>query len=284
MFRGTTAIRRGWLTRAGLRTTAWRKIFRDVYADSSLEVTHWLRSKAVSAYLAPRTSLIAGRSAAHLQGISPFDLSAPIEVLAPRPFGPVDGVTVHQGRAEPADMVMAQGIPVTSPLRTCSDLANWLDETEAVIFVEMFLARRLVTVEQLIAYADARAGQRGATRLRRAARLAEPGSESPQETRLRLALGRAGLPRFAVQQVITHNGDFVARADLSLPELKIAVEYDGGWHATRDQLERDRRRLNRLVTAGWQVIHVTSGRFRDDLDGVVAEIRTAIRIRKRSRS
>ena len=74
---------------------------------------------------------------------------------------------------------------------------------------------------------------------------------------------------------------FVARVDLAWPELKIAIEYDGVWHAgSQGQIDHDRKRLNRLVLSGWIVIHVTAARLRDDFDGVVAEIRAAIRTRK----
>jgi very-short-patch-repair endonuclease len=66
---------------------------------------------------------------------------------------------------------------------------------------------------------------------------------------------------------------FVARVDLAYPELRIAIEYDGLWHAERHAFLDDRRRLNRLVAAGWVVLHVTA----DDLrrpDVLVARLRT----------
>lgn len=50
---------------------------------------------------------------------------------------------------------------------------------------------------------------------------------------------------------------FVAKVDFALPELRIAIEYDGLWHGERRAFLDDRRRLNRLVAAGWIVLHVT---------------------------
>jgi hypothetical protein len=55
-----------------------------------------------------------------------------------------------------------------------------------------------------------------------------------------------------------------------------AIVPAGAWHGAPGQLHADRRRINRLVAAGWTVLHVTSVRLRDELDGVVAEIRAAI--------
>lgn len=40
-------------------------------------------------------------------------------------------------------------------------------------------------------------------------------------------------------------------------EVRLAIEYDGLWHAGAGQFGRDRRRLNALHAAGWRVLHVT---------------------------
>jgi very-short-patch-repair endonuclease len=73
---------------------------------------------------------------------------------------------------------------------------------------------------------------------------------------------------------------FVARVDFAYPDLRIAIEYDGLWHSERQAFLDDRRRLNRLVAAGWVVLHVTL----DDLhrpDLLVARIR-ALRAQRRA--
>lgn len=54
------------------------------------------------------------------------------------------------------------------------------------------------------------------------------------------------------------DGTFVARVDFAWPERKVALEYDGLWHAEAGQFARDRRRLNRLQTAGWRIVFVTA--------------------------
>ena len=107
---------------------------------------------------------------------------------------------------------------------------------------------------------------------RAAAAFADPRAESPPESRLRLLLARAGLP--AVPQFVVRDADgrFVARVDLAYPELCLAVEYDGAWHAEDGQFARDRQRLNRLVAAGWVVLHVTAADLRRP-DQLVARVR-----------
>ncbi|MBY8874859.1 hypothetical protein K7640_23815 [Micromonospora sp. PLK6-60] len=291
IFRGSAAISGGLLTRNDLRSSAWRPLFRDVYADASIRVSHPHRCGAVIRWLVPAGTAIAGRSAAALYGVAATSPEDPIDVLVPtgadrpspapssRRRGPVKGLRVHHADVCPDDVVERSGLPVTSPARTCWDLARWLDVVEAVVVIDALLARRVVTLAALHRYALDRAGERGWRALLRAAGLADAGAESPQESRTRVRLVLAGLPRPQTQWIVTAAGRFVARLDLAWPEFKVAVEYDGQWHDEPGQLHRDRRRLNRLLGDDWIVLHVTSRRLRDDFDGFLAEVRAALRSR-----
>jgi very-short-patch-repair endonuclease len=100
--------------------------------------------------------------------------------------------------------------------------------------------------------------RRGIVRAREAAELVRPGVESPMETRLRLLVGRAGLPEpvcgYALRlQRDVHIGYF----DLAWPTHRVIVEYDGDQHRTSvSQYERDIVRFERATEAGWRVIRV----------------------------
>ncbi|SCL48192.1 hypothetical protein GA0070606_1269 [Micromonospora citrea] len=307
IFRGSTAVARGLLTRNDLRSSAWRPLFRDVYADAHLTITHRDRCRAVIRWLVPVGTAIAGRSAAALHGVERVPADEPVDVLVPHPpaggsewagparpaapagaapvaaagrrRGPMTGLRVHRADVDPEDVVDLAGIPVTSPARTCRDLARWLELVEAVVVIDGLLARRLTDVAALREYALARAGRRGWRSLLRAVELADPGAESSQESRTRVRLVLAGLPRPRSQWVVTDGGRFVARLDLAWPAFKVAVEYDGLWHADPEQFHRDRRRLNRLLGGDWLVLHVTARRLREDFDGFVAEVRAALHSR-----
>ena len=77
------------------------------------------------------------------------------------------------------------------------------------------------------------------------------------ETRVRLLLVLAGLPRPETQLVIRNtNGDFVARADMGYADKRLLIEYDGAWHWR--QRAADERRRQALRDLGWTVIVVTS--------------------------
>ncbi len=216
-----------------------------------------------------------------LGGISP-PANDPVEVLVDPTsrFGPLHGLRIHVARWEDRDVRRIDTFPVTSPERTCWDLASWLDIVEAVALIDSLLSCGAVTIEQLRAYVTTREGKRGWKRLTQAVELVDAKSESPQESKLRVRLVRAGLPRPVAQYVITRAGHFIARVDLAWPEFKVAVEYDGLWHNDPAQFHRDRERLNRILGEEWIVLHVTAKRLRADFDGVVAEIRAALRIRR----
>jgi hypothetical protein len=98
---------------------------------------------------------------------------------------------------------------------------------------------------------------RGSAQARSVATLADGEAESSQETRLRLLFGRAGLPAPVAQFRVFDEEGFVARVDFAYPDLRIAIEYDGLGHGGRRAFLKDKRRLNRLVAAGWIVLHVT---------------------------
>jgi very-short-patch-repair endonuclease len=93
--------------------------------------------------------------------------------------------------------------------------------------------------------------------------LADGLAASPQETRLRLLVGSSSLPQPVAQFVVRLDGRFVARVDLAWPDRRVALEYDGLWHAEPGQFAKDRQRLNLLQAAGWRVVFVTAADLRN---------------------
>ncbi|GAA1735034.1 endonuclease domain-containing protein [Luedemannella helvata] len=281
---GAAAVADGRVTRTTLRSRAWCRVIRGIYADARTPINHELRCRAVATFLLPTGGAIAGRSAATLLGPGLCGPDDPVETITPRPARPrIADVIPHTGTVGPDEVRTIGGVPVTTALRTCWDLAQWLTLEEAVVLVDRLLHARQVTVTDLTRYADHRAGVRGIRRFRRVIALADGRAASPQESRLRVALRLAGLPAPQVQHEIHDSAGFVARTDLAYEEARIAIEYDGVWHGDAAQLHRDRQRLNRLQAAGWLVLHVTSTRLRTDLDGIIREVTQALHARRRTR-
>ena len=221
----------------------------------------------------PRGGLFSGRTAAWLHGL---DLAPcnPIEVTLPRrsPTSRLAGVSLTRSDVDDTDVANVQDLPATSARRTIADLARRLPLVDAVVQLDVALHRRLVRIDQLRLWVDAHTGYRGIGRLRRALDLAEPASESPMETRLRMLLVLAGLPKPQVQvSIYDENGHFVARPDLCYSAKRLVLEYDGGTH--RNSLVADNRRQNRLLDAGYRVLRFTASDIYQSQSSVVGLVR-----------
>ncbi len=287
VFRGRDAVAAGLLSERQLRSRAWRRLFQGIYVDSSVAVTHPARCAVAADFVLPPDGVIAGRSAAQVYGVRMGDADDPVEVLVPTasPMGTYVGVIVHRGTLGADEVQHVDGIAVVSPIVTCFQLAAWHGTVEAVTWIDGMLAVGVVSGEELVTrlreLALERPRRRGFRRFARALMLADARSESPQESRLRVRLVLAGLPYPSVQYVVRdEHGSFVARVDLAYEKYRIAVEYDGAVHVgSAEQMHHDRKRLDALMGLGWIVLHVSAPRLRNDLKGVVAEIRAAMRAR-----
>lgn len=278
VFRGDEAIRSGAITPDQLRSSAWIRKRYNVDADARLEDDHALSCRAAAVVL-PSGTAIAGRSAAYLLGVLHAAGTASDVELYPRAetrLGHRDGIRVHTGILDPSDLMLAGGLTCTSGARTAWDIARWFRAVDAVPIIDTLLGLGAVTAVELDVYARDRLGMRGSRRAATAITLTDGRAQSPRESELRVRLVGAGLPKPVAQLAIVLPGGRVVHPDLAWEEYRVAAEYDGLWHATADQLHRDRRRLNQLVGAGWIVLHVTSQRLRNDMPGIVREVRAAL--------
>lgn len=276
VFRKRDVVAAGLLTDDALRSSAWRRLYRGVYADAELPDTFDVRVRG-AALLVPASAVFSGRTAAYLHGATALvDPRTTVEVSVPvgARFGPVAGLRVHQSVLPSADVTKVRALAATTALRAALDIAVREPLPEAVVALDVLLAGAHVGRGQL-ADAASLMTRRGARRAQHAVALADPRAESPPESRLRVLLALAGLP--AVPQFTVRDGDgrFVARVDLAFPVHRVAIEYDGAWHGERGQLTRDRRRLNRLMAAGWTVLHVTAADMREP-EALVAQVRALI--------
>ena len=278
VFRGAETIRRGTLTADQLRSSAWLRLRHDVYADARLERDHTLACRAAVIRLPP-TTVLAGPSAAYLHGIGhAAGFRDEIHVITPAAVrvSAQRGLRIHHLDLPPTEITRRGGLPLTTATRTAWDLAAWLEPIEAVPIIDTLLALGLTTPEALTDLLVRHAHQRGRRRAQRAFALTDGGAQSPPESRLRVRLISAGLPKPIAQCPVRVSPALTLHPDLAWQEWQVAVEYDGEWHADPDQLHRDRRRLNHLVTAGWTVLHVTSKRMNNDFAGFVREVKTAL--------
>jgi hypothetical protein len=276
-FRGTRAVASGLVSRAQLRSSGWRRLFRDVYVCADRPVDHRLRTVA-AALLLPPGAAICGRSAADLFGAGLADTLDDVTVATPTSWRGMPGMQVCRRPLRAGDTRLFAGIPVTTPLATAYELARSLPLEEAVVWLDALGHARNLTRAQMRAQCQAHRGEPGWLLATRAVDLCDPRAESPPESRVRLWLAQAGVPAPIPQYQVLHEGEFVARVDLAWPQVAVALEYDGQWHADPGQLGRDRRRIRTLTALGWYVYPVTSADLHHP-DALVANIRAVLAAR-----
>jgi len=123
----------------------------------------------------------------------------------------------------------------------------------------------LMSIDELPAALESRAGRRGAAKLRRAMGRVRAGADSPRETHVRLLLVAAGLPEPLVNAEITVPGHpRRIFGDLVYQRYLVLVEYDGEQHRFDGrQYAADVERLEALAFAGWLVVRVLAHDLRD---------------------
>jgi len=147
--------------------------------------------------------------------------------------------------------------------------------TEGVVAADLVLHAGLITMAELRSYVAEHSRAKGIARLRRVVGLAEPKTESAMETRLRMLLVLAGLPRPEIQiSVNDDQGRFLGRPDLLYRDRRLAIEYDGGNH--RDRLVDDNRRQNGFVSAGYSLLRFTAPDVYGTPDSVAMQVRIVL--------
>lgn len=267
--------RRAGLTRRQLQGASWRRVDTGLYAWAGCADSPELVLAAVLRRL-PVGAVFSGRTAAwlHSLDVPPCD---PVEVTVPLTSGVStrSGISVQRARLDAEDVVQRCGLPATSAVRTVADIAGRRPLVEAVTIADMALHEGSVELADLRQTLASRAGRNGASRFRRVIELAEPAAESPMETRLRLLLVLAGLPRPEAQvRLHDEHGRFLARPDLYYPSQRLCIEYDGTTH--RESLIEDNRRQNRLQNAGFRLLRFTAADVIRSPDSVVTLVREAL--------
>lgn len=137
----------------------------------------------------------------------------------------------------------------------------------------------MLTALEVAQLAAQRPGARGVVQLRRVLGLIDGGAESPQETRTRLLLVQADLPKPETQIVVCDEFGYpFARLDMGWPEWHVAVEFDGAQHWTDSaQRTRDIDRWAQLEALGWHIVRVSGDMLRYRPGVVVERAERALR-------
>ena len=227
-------------------------------------------------------AVVSHRAAAALWGLDGFRPGIP-ELTVPRGrrFRRASVVVHESTDLDRCGIRRRVGLPLTDPARTLLDLARRTSDRRLTLAIESARRLKLTSWSELIATLakHARCGRPGIRRLRRAIANGvhrDEITDSDFELLVLSLLVEHGLPEPVIHHPIRDaNGRQLAEVDLAYPELKIAIELDGGDHQRRDVFERDRPRQNKLVLEGWIVLRFTWDAYRDRPGEIVAAVRAA---------
>jgi hypothetical protein len=218
-----------------LRSGAWRRIRYGVYTSgevwrqhSAEERTHRLECAAVLRRLERDSVVVSHASAARLhQLVVPRSCEAEVRLTDPEQFRTGRGYRISEATVPPGDVVVKDGLRVTSVTRTLADVGREWRQVDTVVAVDDALADGRTTMAELRAAALAQTHWVGCGRAAQAFSLARVGAHSPHETRTRLALVAAGLPEPLLQQAVLIGPRLVAVLDMYWPDHGVFAECDG---------------------------------------------------------
>lgn len=265
----TDALASGLVTRRDLRRR-YVKVHRNVYKRTGVTLDALDKARAAWLWSGGRATLV-GYSAAALLGSKWIPAEHPPELAHSR-RGVPKGIAIRSGAIRDDELCTVDGMRCTTAARTAYDLGRRLPFEEGVIRVDALLNATGVEPIAVEAIASRYPGARGIRGLRRVIEFADAGSESPQETRLRLLLVQSGLPRPQTQIPVGRR-----RIDMGWVSWNVGVEYDGEQHFENvADYENDIDRLEFLAERGWTIVRVSSRQLRRERPAVVARARRAL--------
>ena len=224
-------------------------------------------------------AVISHGSAAELIGLWDKRLAL-IDVIPPNWSGrEIQGIRWHRVRLpEGSEVEVRDGITCTSPARTIVDMAGRSGWASLRGLVEQAAILRQLDVDEIDRIL-AQGRRLGAPRLRAVLAPWRTGEDEPAprlrsrlEARLFARLVEEGLPRPRCNVRLRIEGRFL-EVDLLWEEQWLAIETDGEeTHGTRVAFQRDRRRDQLLIAAGYRTARVTWEQVRDEPDDVVDRI------------
>ncbi|OBB15136.1 hypothetical protein A5662_06870, partial [Mycobacteriaceae bacterium 1482268.1] len=282
VFIGSEALQAGELTRHELRM-CYRRLHPDVYAPKRADLT--LEDRIAAAWLwSGRRGIVCGVAASALHGAKWVDADVPIELASPNHRAPA-GVITRNGALRDDEVIKRGPMKLTTVERTAFDMALTGRVREAVARLDALSAATHYKDDDVREVARRHPRLRQIRRLDRVLDLVDAGSESPQESRLRLLLVDNGFPRPATQIPVPGPDGFPRYyLDMGWEDVMVAVEYDGEHHRKNTaDYRKDIVRLEYIQSVGWIVVRVVAGNHPRDVVERVRRAR-ALRLRWRRRS
>ena len=175
-----------------------------------------------------------------------------------------DGIKVHCSTTlEPHDVTVVNGIPCTTIARTLLDLAEVLTPRQLErAFDQADIIEHpldLNAIHDQLARNPTRPGAKAVRRVLQEHYIGRTPTANENEEALLAITRELGIPDPECNQfLVLDDGGPPIKADFMWRDRRVIVEADSGkWHTSRQRLEQDRVRDQRLTAAGWKIIRTT---------------------------
>lgn len=155
---------------------------------------------------------------------------------------------------------------ITTVERTIFDLAQYLAPYQLIQVVDgainshahgYYCFEAQTSIEKIRDLCLKHPGERGVKKLKLCLERARVGSDSAQETLLRLLLDDHGIHGLLLNHpVYSEDGELLFQSDLADERTKTSIQYEGEHHSEQLQVRRDIRRERRTEDAGWTEIRI----------------------------
>ena len=229
-------------------------------------------------------TVVASVSAARLHGLWLPRVSGVVHLASADPTRAGRNMTrtrrsplvAHRFQLRAQDVVLVQGLPVTSLARTWRDLAQYLSLPDLVAAGDSALRAGAHRADMDELAKSMRHAPRAIV-LRQALELLDERSRSRPESHLRVAVAGLTVVRFGVNEpVYRDEGGWLAEPDLSLPAAKLALEYQGSDHAEAGRMRRDLSRFRDLRDEAWLALPYGPTETFGHPDQIRAEVRREV--------
>lgn len=273
-----------------IRRHRLRRVFRGVAVDAASADTRELRVRALALVLPPE-AIVSDHSAAWVHGA---DTRPPGAMREVRPMCVVrHGTTrprqtralTRQTTVPDPDVVTIEGVRVTSPLRTASDLLRLSWRPHALAAADAMARAGVVDESDLAAYVGQLRRLPGLRQAQELAPLVDSRAQSHGESWMRMRMIDAGLPIPEVDHRLQHRGREYW-LDTAYVAARVAAEYDGReFHSDDDDVEHDSGRRERLNhDLAWQFVIATFERIFGEDDAFERELGSHLGVSVRPRT
>jgi very-short-patch-repair endonuclease len=232
-------------------------VLRVAGAPSSFLGAAWVALQA-----AGDGAMLSHRVAGQLHRLDGVPPSALFDLYIPQARRPRDVPRTRLHRVDVGAPAHIMGLPVTPVALTVVDLARELPADTGTRIVADAIRTGRVSLPALEDELNRATLRRHVARARQAVLRADPRLESVLEDEL-FAIVRPIDVGIVPQYEVFDHGRFVARVDLAIPELRLALEADGyDSHARRPAFERVRERSALLQLADWSILAFTATQIR----------------------